>query len=348
MGEEYTTIVDFLQHQKPILEELAEFRRQREQASKQREEQTSKGFANFLQQVNDNYRQVNDARAEEYKTPLQDNTALDYNYTGNPTPINPHLARRAEQGAKGHAAWAKEHPVLDAWGNAVGAVPLAVAAAPFVVGAGETAAGTAVGQGITSGLGWLANAARTAPAVARALPWLDAGLTSVFGAHGISKSIEEGGVSPESALEIAPLLQVAKPAVNGINTAITTSSNPKIVTVDGNKITAKKAGTSKLTVTSDNGIIKTFNIKVTKKAVSKLKLKVPKKTVKTGKTIKLKAVITPANKSSNKVYWKSSNKKIATVTQKGIVKGVKKGKVVITAVALDGSGKKKTVRITVK
>lgn len=129
---------------------------------------------------------------------------------------------------------------------------------------------------------------------------------------------------------------------------VITSSNPKIVTVDGNKITAKKAGTSKLTVTSDNGIIKTFNIKVTKKAVSKLKLKVPKKTVKTGKTIKLKAVITPANKSSNKVYWKSSNKKIATVTQKGIVKGVRKGKVVITAVALDGSGKKKTVRITVK
>jgi len=129
---------------------------------------------------------------------------------------------------------------------------------------------------------------------------------------------------------------------------VITSSDSKIVSVNGNKLTAKKAGTSKITVTSENGIIKTFNIKVMKKADTKLKIKASKKTVKAGKTLKLKAVITPSKKAGNKVYWKSSNEKVATVTQKGIVKGVKKGKVKITAVALDGSGKKVAVKITVK
>lgn len=127
-----------------------------------------------------------------------------------------------------------------------------------------------------------------------------------------------------------------------------TSSNAKIVAVNGNKLTAKKAGTATITVTSDRGIVKSFKVKVMKKAVSKVKFKSSKKTVKVGKTLKLKAVTTPAKKAGSKLYWKSANENVATVTQKGIVKGIKKGKVKITAIALDGSGKKATVKITVK
>lgn len=40
--------------------------------------------------------------------------------------------------------------------------------------------------------------------------------------------------------------------------------------------------------------------------------------------------------SANKVYWKSSNKKIAVVNQKGIVTGIKKGTVTITGKTDDG------------
>ena len=127
-----------------------------------------------------------------------------------------------------------------------------------------------------------------------------------------------------------------------------TSSNAKIVAVNGNKLTGEKAGTATITVTSDNGIVKNFKVKVMKKAVSKVKFKSSKKTVKVGKTLKLKAVTTPAKKAGSKLYWKSANENVATVTQKGIVKGMKKGKVKITAIALDGSGKKATVKITVK
>ena len=129
---------------------------------------------------------------------------------------------------------------------------------------------------------------------------------------------------------------------------VLTSSAPKVVSVSGTTLTAKKTGTAKITVTSKSGLVKEFSVKVVSKSVGKVKIKATKKTVKKGKTIKLKATTTPSKSSSNKIYWKSSKESIATVTKKGVVKGVKKGKVKISAIALDGSGKKATVTITVK
>lgn len=50
-----------------------------------------------------------------------------------------------------------------------------------------------------------------------------------------------------------------------------------------------------------------------------------KHTLQIGKTLKLKAKVKPAKKKKN-VTFKSSNKKIASVSKKGVVKGKKKGK----------------------
>ncbi len=130
-----------------------------------------------------------------------------------------------------------------------------------------------------------------------------------------------------------------------------TSSNPKIATVDEDgEITAgKKPGTTTITVRTENGLTKTFRIQVMKKAVTKVKLQAKTKTVKTGKTLKVKATLSPSKKlASGSIYWTTSNSKIATVTQKGVVKGIKKGKAKITATATDGSGKKATITIKVK
>ena len=49
-----------------------------------------------------------------------------------------------------------------------------------------------------------------------------------------------------------------------------------------------------------------------------------------GKTTKLTATVLPGG-ASQKVVWKSSNKKVATVSSSGVVKGIKPGKVKITA-----------------
>lgn len=64
-------------------------------------------------------------------------------------------------------------------------------------------------------------------------------------------------------------------------------------------------------------------------------------TIKAGKKATVKAVTMP----NTKVTYKTSNKKVATVTSKGVVKGIKKGKAVITVKA---NGKTVKVKVTVK
>ena len=129
-----------------------------------------------------------------------------------------------------------------------------------------------------------------------------------------------------------------------------TSSKPSIAKVSGSgKIVAgKKAGTTVITIRTANGLQKKITIRVMKKAVKKIKLSGVKR-LKVGKKLKLKAKITPKKKyASAKVFWVSGNTKIATVTQSGVVKAKKKGKVKITAIATDGSGKKKVIKLTIK
>ena len=129
-----------------------------------------------------------------------------------------------------------------------------------------------------------------------------------------------------------------------------TSSKPSIAKVSGSgKIVAgKKAGTTVITIRTANGLQKRLTIRVMKKAVKKIKLSGVKK-LKVGKKLKLKAKITPKKKyASATVFWVSGNTKIATLTQSGVVKAKKKGKVKITAIATDGSGKKKVIKLTIK
>lgn len=70
--------------------------------------------------------------------------------------------------------------------------------------------------------------------------------------------------------------------------------------------------------------------------------------MKVKKSQTLKVTVTPATADNQKVTWKTSNKKIATVNSKGKVSAKKKGTVKITATAKDGSKKKATVKIKVK
>ena len=75
--------------------------------------------------------------------------------------------------------------------------------------------------------------------------------------------------------------------------------------------------------------------------VSNIKLSGISKQVAVGKKVILKAEVFPKNASNQKLLWKSSNPKVATVTQNGIVTLKKKTggkKVTITATAIDGSG----------
>lgn len=69
-------------------------------------------------------------------------------------------------------------------------------------------------------------------------------------------------------------------------------------------------------------------------------------TIKKGKKIKLKATISPKKSTQKKIIWTSSNKKTATVTQKGIITAKKNGTAIITA-KVKGTNKKAKCKIIV-
>lgn len=144
---------------------------------------------------------------------------------------------------------------------------------------------------------------------------------------------------------------------NADNKAVTwTSSNKKVATVNSKGVVTfnKKAGGKKVTITAaaKDGSKKyaKITLRCMKGSVKSIKLS-GKTTLKPGKTTKLKAKVTTVNGKANKsVVWSSSNTKLATVDKNGKVKAVKgkKGTVKITARAVDGSGKKATIKIRIK
>ena len=139
------------------------------------------------------------------------------------------------------------------------------------------------------------------------------------------------------------------------------SSNKKIATINKKGvIKAKKKG--KCTITAQviqNGSYYTVKVKVKvikkvklynlkKKALSKVSGELPEfnvyKRVFLGKKTKLK--FTSVEKDA-KITYKSSNKKIATVTKKGVIKGKKQGFAVVTA-KIKQNGKTYVTRIFVR
>lgn len=128
------------------------------------------------------------------------------------------------------------------------------------------------------------------------------------------------------------------------------SANKKIASVNSKgQVKGVKAGSTKITVTSQKNKKKKATIKVVvkKAAVKKVTISAKKLTLPVGAKKKLTAKVTPKKNVSSKIAWSSSKKKIASVTSKGVVKGLKEGTATITAKAADGSGKKATCKVTI-
>lgn len=68
----------------------------------------------------------------------------------------------------------------------------------------------------------------------------------------------------------------------------------------------------------------------------------------TGQTVSLTATVAPDTAGNKAVEWTTSNSRVATVSDKGVVKGVGKGTATITATAKDGSGVKAFCTVTVR
>lgn len=126
------------------------------------------------------------------------------------------------------------------------------------------------------------------------------------------------------------------------------SSNTKIATVSNGVVKGVKAGRVIITAkTTDGSNISATCTVTVKQPVTSISLS-KKATMYTGKKLTLKAKVNPANASNKALTWKSSNAKVAKVSSKGIVTGVKAGTVKITATAKDGSRKSATCTVTVR
>lgn len=129
-----------------------------------------------------------------------------------------------------------------------------------------------------------------------------------------------------------------KATLTGVSSVKYTSSNKKVATVNSKTGAVKglKAGT--VTITATSGKLKaTYKLTVKNPTFSLTKSSA---TIKKGKTTIIKSKAAPAGK----VTYTSSNKKVATVTSKGVVKGIKKGKATIT-VKCNGITKKFVVTV---
>ncbi len=130
-----------------------------------------------------------------------------------------------------------------------------------------------------------------------------------------------------------------------------TSSNSNIATVDSTgTVRAIKSGTVNITCTSQDGSNKSATCKVTVGVpVTDIKIKATDTGANAwyvGKTGQLTAIIEPSNATNKTVTWKSSNTKLATVDQNGVVKIIKydtgilgmgaNNTVVITATSANG------------
>ena len=155
-----------------------------------------------------------------------------------------------------------------------------------------------------------------------------------------------------NAGKTAKLSATAKPSGNAAKNVKWTSSNPDVAKVNGSgKVTAVSKGTCVVTVTSANGNYSSkcyVTVKPGKKvAVKSVKLSKKKLTLAVGDKYTFTAKIKPSKATNQKVKYKSSNKKVAKVNNKGELTALKPGKCIITVTTKDG---KKTAKckVTVK
>ncbi len=141
---------------------------------------------------------------------------------------------------------------------------------------------------------------------------------------------------------------------NATNKAVSwKSSDAATASVDNNgKVTAVKAGSATITVTTTDGsktatCAVTVNAKQeTPKEVTGIAIDPATLEIKEGLTAQLKIVFTPADASSDNIKWKSTNTEAATVDDSGLVTALKEGKTRIVA-TVDGTQIEAICEVTV-
>ena len=165
----------------------------------------------------------------------------------------------------------------------------------------------------------------------------------------ISLSANSDFLDTSSAIKSLQIKPTIEPSTANYNTEITwTSSNENIAEVDSNGyVTGKRTGTVTITATTKNNKSATYTVRIiatpTAIELDKENLQID---LSTNKTYKFKAVIYPETADTDKgLTWKTSDESRVTVSQEGVVTGIRNGHSIITVQT--GNNKKYSCYVTV-
>ena len=126
-----------------------------------------------------------------------------------------------------------------------------------------------------------------------------------------------------------------------------TSSKPEVAAVSGNGlVTPKQVGKTVITVTTANGLSAKIAVQVVDASSIKIKEGRQRKLT-IYKKLALHVKASPS-KVKPRLTWTSSNKKVATVSKKGVVKAVGLGTATITATTANGKSAKIVIKVVDK
>ena len=163
--------------------------------------------------------------------------------------------------------------------------------------------------------------------------------------------VADGNTLPVMILSVkkAVYLQVNVAPKTVKNKKVTLAvDNGEVVQVKGSNLTGLKPGEAVLTIASqqDPSVTVQYRVVVVQ-PVTRLSLTADAKSVAVGGTMTLTPAFVPDNATRKQVTWASGNEQIATVDANGVITGIKRGNVRITATAADGSNIRTNISITV-
>ena len=131
---------------------------------------------------------------------------------------------------------------------------------------------------------------------------------------------------------------ILEPSNAYLNSKVFSSSNSSILTIDNNgNIKTNKEGSCEITVTLNNNVTKTLNVKVSNNVtkptfgsnLEKIEFSTSEMSIKVGNEISIPFVLTPSDFDSSNITWSLSDNSIAEVNETKL-KGLKEGTVTLT------------------
>ena len=189
----------------------------------------------------------------------------------------------------------------------------------------------------------------TATITVKSADGVSAKCTVTVSKHAESVTFEKSAYTLENGKTLT-LKATVLPSDTSFKTLTYTSSDKAVVTVSAaGVVTAKGAGTATIVAKTADGVTGICRVTVTQ-GITKLTVSPASKTLSEGEKVTLSFTYEPKNATSKDVTWSSSNTKVATVDQNGVVTAVSVGEAKITVKSKTNSSVSSvcTVKVTRK